>query len=131
MGFLAGLIGNDGVVETDLLYEEVGPLLVPGEKIEVGFKVIRDKYVFTDKRLLYINKQGLTGKKIEYLSILYNNISRFSIETSGRFDLDAELKIWISSQDLPIIDQKFSRKVNIYDLQKVLATNLMGELDKL
>ena len=131
MGFLAGLIGNAGVVEADLLYEEVGPLLVPGEKIEVGFKVIRDKYVFTDKRLLYINKQGLTGKKIEYLSILYNNISRFSIETSGRFDLDAELKIWISSQDLPIIDQKFSRKVNIYDLQKVLATNLMGELDKL
>lgn len=84
-------------------------------------------YIFTDKRLIFVNKQGLTGKKVEYLSILYNNISRFSIETSGRFDLDAELKIWISSQDLPLIDQRFSKKVNIYDLQKVLATNLMGE----
>ena len=127
MGFISGLIGNAGVVEPEIAQEVVGTLLVPGEKIEVGFKLVRDMYIFTDKRLIFVNKQGLTGKKGEYLSILYNNISRFSIETSGHFDLDAELKIWISSQDLPLIDQRFSKKVNIYDLQKVLATNLMGE----
>jgi hypothetical protein len=64
--------------------------------------------------------QGMTGRKIEYLSIPYNKITKFSIETAGRFDLDAELKIWVGSDTIPI-QKKFNKKVNIYDLQKVLA----------
>ena len=62
----------------------------------------------------------MTGKKIEYLSIPYSKITKFSIETSGRFDLDAELKIWVGSDTSPI-QKKFNKKVNIYDLQRVLA----------
>ena len=62
----------------------------------------------------------MTGRKIEYLSIPYNKITKFSIETAGRFDLDAELKIWVGSDTIPI-QKKFNKKVNIYDLQKVLA----------
>jgi len=70
--------------------------------------------------LIIVDVQGMTGKKIEYLSIPYSKITKFSIETSGRFDLDAELKIWIGSDPSPI-QKKFNKKVNIYDLQKVLA----------
>ena len=62
----------------------------------------------------------MTGRKIEYLSIPYSKITKFSIETAGRFDLDAELKIWVGSDTTPI-KKKFNKKVNIYDLQKVLA----------
>ncbi|MBD3255853.1 MAG: PH domain-containing protein [Candidatus Lokiarchaeota archaeon] len=131
MGLISGLRGNAGVVDQDKLYEEVGPLLVEGEEIGIGFKVLRDKFIFTNYRLIIMNKQGLTGKKVDYLSILYSAISRYSIETSGHFDLDAELKIWISSQELPILDQKFNKKVNIYDLQKVLATHLFGDANTL
>jgi len=54
-------------------------------------------FIFTNKRLILVDKQGITGKKIEYFSVVYKSISRFSIETAGNFDLDAELKIWISS----------------------------------
>ena len=95
--------------------------LVARIKKEIGFKLIRDTFIFTNKRLILVDKQGLSGKKTEYLSIGYKSISRFSIETSGHFDLDAELKIWISSEQQASIQKKFNKKVNIYDVQKILA----------
>ena len=69
----------------------------------MAFKLLRDVYIFTSKRLILVDKQGLTGKKVEMLSIPYRAISRFSVETAGHFDLDAELKIWISSGVEPAI----------------------------
>ena len=104
----------------DKIEKDYAKLLAEGEAIEVGFAVFRDTSIFTDKRLMIVDVQGMTGKKIEYLSIPYSKITKFSIETSGRFDLDAELKIWVGSDPSPI-QKKFNKKVNIYDLQRVLA----------
>jgi len=73
-----------------------------------------------------VDVQGLTGSKTEYLSITYKSISRFSIETAGTFDLDAELKIWISSEAVPSIRKKFNKSVNVYEVQRVLATYVIG-----
>ncbi len=121
MGFFDGLLGNSEVVSTNELNGQYGKLLAENETIQVGFVVIRDTFIFTDKRLILIDVQGLTGKKIEYLSIPYSKITKYSIETAGTFDLDAELKIWVGSDAIPI-QKKFNSKVNVYDLQKVLAT---------
>jgi hypothetical protein len=77
-------------------------------------------FIFTNKRLILVDKQGLTGKKVEYHSIPYRNITHFSIETAGNFDLDAELKIWISGNALPL-QKQFNKNLNIYELQSVLA----------
>ena len=125
MGLLSGILGNAGVVDANKLQSDYGQLLTEGETIEVGFKVIRDTFVFTNKRLIIVDVQGLTGSKTEYLSIPYSKITKFSIETAGHFDLDAELKLWISSYPAPI-EKKFNKKVNIYDLQKVLATHVLN-----
>ena len=122
MGLVSSLMGNAGVVDSEKLIDEYGKLLAESETIEIGFQLIRDVFIFTNERLILVDKQGLTGKKTEYLSIVYKSISRFSIETAGHLDLDAELKIWISSAQLPVIDKRFNRKVDIYDLQRVLAT---------
>jgi hypothetical protein len=124
MGLFSGLLGNAGVVEPDKLQTEYGQLLADGESIDVGFKVIRDTFIFTNKRLVLVDIQGMTGKKINYLSIPYNKITKFSIETTGHFDLDAELKLWIGSDPAPI-EKKFNKKANIYDLQKILATHVL------
>jgi hypothetical protein len=102
--------------------KEYSNLLIDGESIEIGFKLIRDTFIFTSKRLILIDKQGLTGSKIEYKSISYKSISRFSVESTGTFDLDAELKIWVSSEQEPSIRKQFSKSVNVYDVQKMLAT---------
>lgn len=125
MGIFSSLLGNAGVASADELQKECGNLLIENENIEIGFKLIRDVFVFTNKRLILLNKQGLTGKKVEYISVAYKSISRFSIETAGSFELDAELKIWISGEAAPSISKKFDRNVNIYDLQKVLAQRVL------
>ncbi|MFP9097530.1 PH domain-containing protein [Flavobacterium sp. RHBU_24] len=126
MGIFSSLLGNAGVVDQAKLQDEFGKLLADGEAIEIGFKLIRDTFIFTNKRLIIIDVQGLTGKKTEYMSISYKSISRFSIETAGTFDLDAELKIWVSSETMPSITKKFNKSVNIYDVQKVLAQHVLG-----
>jgi len=124
MGLISGLFGGAGVVGVSKLQSEYEQLLVDGETVEVGFQVIRDTFIFTSKRLILVNIQGVTGKRVEYLSVPYDKITKFSVETAGHFDLDAELKIWIGSDSAPLT-KKFNTDVNIYDLQKVLAKHLI------
>ncbi|MCK8492687.1 PH domain-containing protein [Spirosoma sp. RP8] len=126
MGLFSALVGNAGTVTPESLSKEYGHLLSDSEVIEIGFTLIRDMFMFTNKRLILVDKQGVTGRKIDYLSIPYRAITRFSIETAGHLDLDAELKIWISSEQTPSITKKFNKSVNIYDLQKVLANHVLG-----
>jgi len=125
MGLFSALLGNAGAVSHEDLKKDFGKLLTEGEEIELGFKLIRDIFIFTNKRLILVDKQGLTGSKTEYLSISYKSISRFSIETAGTLDLDAELKIWISSEAQPSIRKKFNKSVNVYDVQNVLAHHVL------
>lgn len=124
MGILSGLLGNAGIVEANELQSNYAQLLADNESIEVGFKVIRDTFIFTNKRLILVDIQGMTGKKVEYLSVPYSKITQFSVETAGNFDLDAELKIWIGSNPMPL-EKKFNKNVNIYDLQKILANHVL------
>lgn len=121
MGFLNGMLGNASTLSTDEASKDLEQILTNGEEIDVAFKLIRDLIVFTDKRLILVDKQGLTGKKVEYHSIPFKSISHFSVETAGHFDVDAELKIWISGAQLPAISKQFKKDKSIYDVQKVLA----------
>ena len=121
MGLLSTLLGNAGAVNTDELFTQYSQLLNEDEKIELGFKLIRDTFIFTSKRLIMIDKQGITGNKTEYKSVSYKSITRFSVETAGTFELDAELKIWISGEQEPSIVKQFNKSVNVYEVQKLLA----------
>ncbi|NJY61766.1 PH domain-containing protein [Salinimicrobium sp. CDJ15-81-2] len=125
MGIFSALMGNAGAVDKEKLRADYGQLLTPNEQIEVGFKLVRDTFVFTDKRLILVDKQGLTGSKTQYLSVSYKSISRFSVETAGTFDLDAELKIWVSSEQQPSITRKFNKSVNVYEVQQLLAQHVL------
>jgi len=125
MGLFSALLGNAGAVNQETLVKEYGKLLITDEEIELGFKLIRDTFIFTNKRLILVEKQGITGSKIEYKSITYKSISRFSVETAGTFDLEAELKIWVSSEANPSIVKQFNKSVNVYDVQNVLAHHVL------
>lgn len=126
MGIFSALLGNAGTVSQEQLTKQYEVLLIEGEQMELGFKLIRDTFIFTTKRLILVDKQGITGSKTEYKSISYKSISRFSIETAGTFDLDAELKIWVSSELNPSIIKQFNKSVNVYEVQKVLAHHVLG-----
>lgn len=82
---------NDNVFE-----KMVTPILVEGETLIGSYQSIRDGVVFTDKRLIAINIQGITGKKKDFTSLPYSKIQAFSVETAGSLDLDSELDLWFS-----------------------------------
>ena len=124
MGLLSGLMGNASEVDVAKLQTEFAQVLTEGERIEKAFQLIRDMFVFTDKRLIFVNRQGLTGSKVEYQSIPYRSITRFSIETAGTFDLEAELKIWLTGTPTPV-QLQFNKKLSIYAVQSVLASYVL------
>ena len=120
MGIMNAIFGNVSEMDIAGLQKEFGALLCDGERIERAYKLIRDKWVFTNKRLIIQDIQGVTGKKREYLSVPYRSSERFSVETAGTFDMDAEMKIWIRGSEEPL-EQNFGRDSNIIEIQRVLA----------
>ncbi|MCA0931753.1 PH domain-containing protein [Lutimonas saemankumensis] len=121
MGLFNNILGNASEVDSEKLTEKYSRLLIENEEVELGFKLFRDVFMFTNKRLILIDVQGVTGSKAEYKSLPYKHISRFSLETAGTFDLDAELKIWISSEDTPTVSKKFNKSIDVYAVQQLLA----------
>lgn len=101
----------------------VAPLLIPEEQIVACFKAVRDFVVFTDKRLIAVNVQGMTGKKRDYTSLPYSRIQAFSIETAGTFDLDAELELWFSGLGKVRLD--FKGNADIRGLGQMIATYVL------
>jgi hypothetical protein len=120
MGLIDTLLGHASEKNLDKIAEDFAPLLAPGESVQRAFGLIRDLIVFTDRRLILTNKQGVTGSKIEYLSVPYRSIVMFSIETAGHFDLEAELRIWVSGQPAPI-ERSLGRDAGARDIVALLA----------
>ncbi len=117
---LNAIFGNASEVDMRKLQSLLDAILVDGEQPVRGFRLVRDLFIFTDKRLVLIDYQGITGKKAEYHSIPYRSISHFSVETAGTFDMDAEMKIYISGNPNPY-EREFKRGADIIGVQKTLA----------
>ena len=120
MGIINALKGNASRIDPSRIQGEFARLLAPGESVEHAYQLFRDYVVFTNKRLVLVDKQGLTGSKVDYHSIPYRSITQFSVETAGTFDFDAELRIWVTGSSQPILKQ-FNKSLDIYEVQAVLA----------
>lgn len=125
MGLLDGLLGNASEVDLEDLHEELSPILADTESLHMAYQVIRDLFVFTEKRLILIDKQGLTGKKVEYHSIPYKSITHFAVETASHFDIDSELKLWISGKSDPIV-KELKKGTDVAAIQKTIANFALG-----
>jgi hypothetical protein len=125
MGLFNAIMGNASEVNIEKLGQEYASILINGEKIEKAFKLIRDMFVFTNKRLILVDKQGITGSKAEYISIPYSSIIKFSKESAGILDLDADLKIWVRGEALPIKKQ-FGKDNNINEVYQILGQHILG-----
>lgn len=126
MGILSGLLGHSSKADVGKLQQEYAPLLVEGEELVAAYRVLRDMMVFTTKRLILVNKQGVTGSKAEYLTIPYERVTRFSKESAGILDLEAELKIWIVGQKEPI-QRTFTRNDNVNEVYQLLSRAVLEE----
>jgi len=124
MGIFNAILGNASEVNIENISKEFSPILIDGEIIEKAYKLIRDMFIFTNRRLILVEKQ-LVGTKVEYLSIPYTNVIKFSKESAGILDLDAELKIWIKDQELPIKKQFGKGGDNINEVYKILSQHIL------
>lgn len=111
-----------GEVDKENGIEIYGSLMGYDEEVVYSFKSIRDRVVFTNRRIITINTQGVTGKKKEFFSIFYCMLTAFSVETAGTFDLDCELKLYLS----PIgeIQLNFVRGTDIQKLSQLIADHV-------
>ena len=124
MSLFDKLMGNAAAVKVEDLANEFGPILIDGEEIESAFVVWRDKWVFTNKRLILLDIQGLTGSKREYMTIPYRSVDRYSIETAGTFDDECEMKLWIKGMAEPLV-KEFKRNTDIKGLQRALSSHVL------
>lgn len=106
-------------VKLDTYAKIVNPLLVSGEIVNHTFQTIRDGVVFTNKRLIIINVQGVTGKKKDVISLPYNKIHAFSVETTGVFDIDSEVELWFS--EIGKIKLEFSGGTDVVEICKTIS----------
>jgi hypothetical protein len=121
MGLLSALLGNAWEADIEDVETAIEQILAEDERVERAFRVVRDLLIFTNRRFIMVDRQGVTGKKTTYDSIPYRAIAHFAVETAGHFDLESELKIWISGTDAPI-QKTFSRGQAILEVQKALAS---------
>jgi hypothetical protein len=102
------------------------PIFVQGEQILGTFKGARDGVVFTNKRVIAINVQGMTGKKKDFTSLPYSKVQAFSVETAGVFDLDSELEMWFSG--LGRVKFEFVAKADVSGICRLISTYTLGEV---
>lgn len=102
---------------------EISPLLINGETVIGAYKSMRDYVVFTNKRIMSVNVQGMTGKKKDFSSLPYSKIQVFSVETSGVFDLDSELEMYFSG--LGKVKFEFSGASDIVKIGQLIGSFIL------
>lgn len=101
----------------------VTPMFVPGEEIIGTYQSIRDGVVFTNKRIITINVQGITGKKKDFTSLPYSKIQAFSVETAGVLDLDSELELWFSGMGK--VKLEFVSNANVTAICQMISARVL------
>ena len=121
MGLLSALLGHASQADVEDVERDLEAILADDEKVERAFRLVRDLLIFTNRRFILVDRQGVTGRKTSYDSIPYRAITHFAVETAGHFDMESELKIWISGTAQPI-QRTFTRGQSILEVQKALAS---------
>ena len=103
--------------------EKVSALLLDNETVIDSYKSMRDGVVFTNKRIIAVNVQGITGSKKDFTSLPYKNIMAYSVETSGTFDLDSELEIYLSA--VGKVRFEFTGSTAIVEISKHISLSIL------
>ena len=111
------------LAENDTYAKRLEPMLADSEQIISSFRTVRDGIVFTNERIITINIQGVTGKKVEYTSLPYKRIQAFSIETAGWFDLDSELDLWFAG--MGHVKFEFAARCDVAKICKCISERML------
>ena len=110
-------------IPKEKMLEAIARFLIDSETVFAVFKSVRDQLVFTNKRVIAANVQGLTGSKVDYTSIPYSKVQTFSVETAGTLDLDCEIQLYLSEVGRVTFDIKGD--FDIVSFNKLISTYVL------
>ncbi len=113
-------MGIASEADAEKVEEQLQEFPIPDVRIVKAYQLVRDLTVLTDRRIILIDKQGLTGRKTEYVHIPYRSIVKYSIETTRHFDIDADVKLWLSSHKDPV-SLEFRKSRDVAELMRIIA----------
>ena len=106
--------------------DDVNELLVQGERAVAAYKTFRDSAIFTTKRLIVRDAQGLRGKKVEIYSLPYSTINMWSSENAGKLlDFNAELELWTRAGHIKV---NLDKGIDVRRLDRLIADAVLGNL---
>lgn len=119
-----GLVSTWHFIREGQLQKDTQAMLLPGEQVRAVYQTVRDQAVFTDRRLIVRDAQGLTGKKVEIFSLPWKSVQMWSSENSGKvFDIDSELELWTLIGTFKI---NLSRGIDIRKIDQLVAQAVLG-----
>ena len=102
---------------------DIQQILINGEQVIGAYKAMRDYCVFTNKRVIAVNVQGMTGKKKDFTSLPYSKVSAYSVETAGVLDLDSELEMYFSG--LGKVKFEFKGQSNVVQICQIISNFIL------
>ncbi len=97
---------------------DVQHLLTQGEQPVAAYRTFRDVAIFTSKRLIVRDAQGMSGKKVEIYSLPYSRIDMWSSENAGSLDWNSELELWTRAGHIKV---KLNKGIDVRRLDGLIA----------
>lgn len=119
----AGAILNWTLQNEIPIPNDVGSLMIQGEQPVAAFRTFRDSAIFTTKRLIVRDAQGMTGKKVEMYSLPYRDVHMWSSENAGTFDFNSEMELWTKAGHVKI---KLGKGADVRRLDNLIAWGVLN-----
>lgn len=118
----------EGSLEWTLVSEcpipaDVQNVLVNGEQPIAAYKTFRDSAIFTTKRLIVRDAQGITGKKVEIYSLPWKSVDMWSSESAGHVDINAEMEFWTRAGHIKV---NLKKGIDIRRLDAIISSCVLG-----
>ena len=108
-------------IEISEVRDEIGSFLIDGEEMLAAFKTIRDQVVFTNKRIISIDVQGITGKRKSFATLPYSTIQFFEVQTTGFIEIFPDNELFIQYANGFTAKFEFKGKVDICKIGKIIS----------
>ena len=126
INFNSNSVWNLKPILVDTIKTEVNALLIHGEEPVMAFQTIRDQLVFTNKRIIAIDVQGITGKRKSYASMPYSKVQFFSVQTAGFLELFPDSELFLMFTNGFTAKFEFKGNVDIGRIGRMISEYTLG-----
>lgn len=114
-------VWNLRAIKPESVRADVNGLLIGGETIVSAFQTVRDQLVFTNKRIIAIDVQDVTGKRKSFTTLPYSKVQFFTIQTPGFMELFSDTELLLMFSNGFTAKFEFRGSVDIGQISRVIS----------